>query len=167
MRSTGIVFARAHATVWLRDELAVLRGGECGVAHTVVATLLTDPVPIGYDAHWRDPLAGLQLRTSTFHWLSAELRAAADRLCGGRIAFVLEVRRRASDVSGCSAAVALYSERSTDCAGSTLGHAQRRSRSIGRCLLPGVDPVSWWLASIARLARYPISLEGEAECVCM
>ena len=48
--------------------------------------------PAGYDAHWRDPLAGLQLRTSTFHWLSAQLTAAAERLCGGRLVFLLEAR---------------------------------------------------------------------------
>lgn len=47
-------------------------------------------VSAGYDAHWRDPLAGLQFTDSTYHALSAGLRAMAERLCGGRIVFLLE-----------------------------------------------------------------------------
>jgi acetoin utilization deacetylase AcuC-like enzyme len=47
-------------------------------------------VSAGYDAHWRDPLAGLQLRTSSYHRLCGGLKALADRLCGGRIVFLLE-----------------------------------------------------------------------------
>lgn len=49
-------------------------------------------VSAGYDAHWRDPLANLQFRTSTFHWLVQQTRALAEELCGGRVMFVLEVR---------------------------------------------------------------------------
>ena len=41
-------------------------------------------VSAGYDAHWRDPLAGLQMRNSTYHRLAAQLKALADRLCGAR-----------------------------------------------------------------------------------
>jgi acetoin utilization deacetylase AcuC-like enzyme len=48
-------------------------------------------VSAGYDAHWIDPLANLQLTTIGFHSLSASLVALADDLCGGRIVFVLEV----------------------------------------------------------------------------
>lgn len=47
-------------------------------------------VSAGYDAHWRDPLAGLQMRTATFHRLAAQLHALADRLCGGRLVLLLE-----------------------------------------------------------------------------
>jgi len=47
-------------------------------------------VSAGYDAHWRDPLANLQFRTSTFHWLVQQTRALAEELCGGRVMFVLE-----------------------------------------------------------------------------
>ena len=47
-------------------------------------------VSAGYDAHWRDPLAGLQFSDSTYHALSAGLRSLAERLCGGRIVFLLE-----------------------------------------------------------------------------
>ena len=44
----------------------------------------------GYDAHWRDPLAGLNYRTGTYHRLCARLKALADELCGGRCVFLLE-----------------------------------------------------------------------------
>ena len=47
-------------------------------------------VSAGYDAHWQDPLAGLQLRSSTYHRLCADIRALAAALCGGRVAFLLE-----------------------------------------------------------------------------
>jgi acetoin utilization deacetylase AcuC-like enzyme len=47
-------------------------------------------VSAGYDAHWRDPLAGLHYRTGTYHRLCARLKALADDLCGGKIVFLLE-----------------------------------------------------------------------------
>ncbi|KAK9812966.1 hypothetical protein WJX72_006576 [[Myrmecia] bisecta] len=47
-------------------------------------------VSAGYDAHWRDPLAGLQFRTSTYHRLAAHVKRLADTLCGGRCVFLLE-----------------------------------------------------------------------------
>ena len=47
-------------------------------------------VSAGYDAHWRDPLAGLSFRTGTYHRLSARLRELSTELCGGRVVFLLE-----------------------------------------------------------------------------
>ena len=47
-------------------------------------------VSAGYDAHWRDPLAGLRWRDSTYFWLTAQLAQLAQRLCQGRIVFLLE-----------------------------------------------------------------------------
>ena len=47
-------------------------------------------VSAGYDAHWRDPLAGLSYRTGTYHRLSKRLKELADTLCGGRCVFLLE-----------------------------------------------------------------------------
>jgi len=44
----------------------------------------------GYDAHWVDPLANLQITTRGFHRISAALTELAETLCGGRIVFVLE-----------------------------------------------------------------------------
>jgi acetoin utilization deacetylase AcuC-like enzyme len=47
-------------------------------------------VSAGYDAHEDDPLGGMWITTGGFAALTAEVAALADRLCGGRLAFVLE-----------------------------------------------------------------------------
>ncbi len=47
-------------------------------------------VSAGFDAHWADPLAMLQLDLDGYAHLTRELIAMARELCGGRIVFVLE-----------------------------------------------------------------------------
>jgi acetoin utilization deacetylase AcuC-like enzyme len=47
-------------------------------------------VSAGYDAHWRDPLAGLHLSLAGYWYMSTALVALADRLCEGRLVVVLE-----------------------------------------------------------------------------
>jgi acetoin utilization deacetylase AcuC-like enzyme len=47
-------------------------------------------VSAGYDAHWRDPLAGLHLSLGGYWRLAKGLVELAGRLCGGRIAVFLE-----------------------------------------------------------------------------
>lgn len=47
-------------------------------------------VSAGYDSHWRDPLAHLNLTTPGFAGLTRYLQNMADTFCGGRIAFALE-----------------------------------------------------------------------------
>ena len=47
-------------------------------------------VSAGFDAHWRDPLAQLQLSTSGFFSMSQTLCRLADEYAHGRIVFVLE-----------------------------------------------------------------------------
>jgi acetoin utilization deacetylase AcuC-like enzyme len=47
-------------------------------------------VSAGYDAHWKDPLAMIQLSLSGYSHLLRELVAMADELCAGRILFTLE-----------------------------------------------------------------------------
>jgi len=47
-------------------------------------------VSAGYDAHERDPLAGMRMTTAGYARLVALLDAAAARLCGRRIAFITE-----------------------------------------------------------------------------
>ena len=47
-------------------------------------------ISAGFDAHWRDPLAQLQLDAADFAWLTAELATLARRHCGGRIVSMLE-----------------------------------------------------------------------------
>lgn len=47
-------------------------------------------VSAGFDAHWRDPLAMINLSLTGYAHLTHELICMADQLCGGKIAFVLE-----------------------------------------------------------------------------
>ena len=47
-------------------------------------------VSAGFDAHWRDPLANLQLTEEDFAWATVKLMDAADRHCGGRLVSLLE-----------------------------------------------------------------------------
>ena len=47
-------------------------------------------VSAGYDAHWADPLAGMQLSIPGYAALARRLKALADELCAGRIVFTLE-----------------------------------------------------------------------------
>jgi acetoin utilization deacetylase AcuC-like enzyme len=47
-------------------------------------------ISAGFDAHWRDPLARLNLTESDFAWATQKLMDLADRHCGQRIVSVLE-----------------------------------------------------------------------------
>lgn len=47
-------------------------------------------VSAGFDAHWRDPLAQLQLDAEDFVWITQELRRLADSHAQGRIVSMLE-----------------------------------------------------------------------------
>lgn len=47
-------------------------------------------VSTGYDAHWADPLGGLKLSLTGFVQISREFVKMADKLCGGKIVFVME-----------------------------------------------------------------------------
>jgi acetoin utilization deacetylase AcuC-like enzyme len=47
-------------------------------------------VSAGFDAHERDPLAGMRLSTDAFAAMTAELRGVAERCCQGRLALVTE-----------------------------------------------------------------------------
>ena len=47
-------------------------------------------VSLGFDAHWADPLASMQLTIAGYVAVMERLAAAADELCAGRLAVVLE-----------------------------------------------------------------------------
>ncbi len=47
-------------------------------------------VSAGYDAHWDDPLANLNLSLSGYNWISRELIKCAESVCNGKIVFFLE-----------------------------------------------------------------------------
>ncbi|WP_454630751.1 histone deacetylase family protein [Bradyrhizobium cenepequi] len=47
-------------------------------------------ISAGFDAHYRDPLASLNLRAEDFGWVTRKLLDLADRHAGGRVVSVLE-----------------------------------------------------------------------------
>ena len=47
-------------------------------------------ISAGFDAHYRDPLASLNLRADDFGWVTRKLMDLADRHAGGRVVSVLE-----------------------------------------------------------------------------
>jgi acetoin utilization deacetylase AcuC-like enzyme len=47
-------------------------------------------ISAGFDAHYLDPLAGLNLRDDDFDWITRELMKIADATCDGRIVSILE-----------------------------------------------------------------------------
>jgi acetoin utilization deacetylase AcuC-like enzyme len=47
-------------------------------------------VAAGYDAHWDDPLANLNLSLTGYNWISRELIKSAEKICNGKVVFFLE-----------------------------------------------------------------------------
>jgi len=45
---------------------------------------------VGFDAHYRDPLAHIELSTEMFAWIAGRVRALADEICQGRLVTILE-----------------------------------------------------------------------------
>jgi len=47
-------------------------------------------VSLGFDAHWADPLAQMELTTDGYRKILADVAALADETCGGKLVFLLE-----------------------------------------------------------------------------
>jgi acetoin utilization deacetylase AcuC-like enzyme len=47
-------------------------------------------ISAGFDAHWRDPLAGLKLDEADFAWATERVMEVADERSGGRVVSLLE-----------------------------------------------------------------------------
>jgi len=47
-------------------------------------------ISAGFDAHWLDTVSGINLTEDDFAWVTRELRAVAERHCGGRLVSSLE-----------------------------------------------------------------------------
>jgi acetoin utilization deacetylase AcuC-like enzyme len=62
-------------------------------------------ISAGFDAHWRDPLANINLVEADFAWATRELMAIADACAGGRVVSVLE---GGYDLEGLSKSVAAH-----------------------------------------------------------
>lgn len=63
-------------------------------------------VSAGFDTHWRDPLASLQLTAGGAYRLASRLRALAEELCAGRLIYVLEGGYDPPALASCLAASA-------------------------------------------------------------
>jgi acetoin utilization deacetylase AcuC-like enzyme len=61
-------------------------------------------VSAGYDAHWADPLGSLALSVAGYAWLTRQLVALADELCGGRIVLALEGGYHREALAACAVA---------------------------------------------------------------
>ncbi len=66
----------------------IYRDGVVPVLHEFRPELIL--VSAGFDAHERDPLAGMRMTTDGYGTLTARLLHAADELCSGRIVFLTE-----------------------------------------------------------------------------
>lgn len=62
-------------------------------------------ISAGFDAHYRDPLASLNLRAEDFGWVTERLMEVATQTAGGRIVSVLE---GGYDLQGLSESVAAH-----------------------------------------------------------
>ncbi|HEX8665152.1 MAG TPA: histone deacetylase family protein [Beijerinckiaceae bacterium] len=62
-------------------------------------------ISAGFDAHWRDPLANLNLVEADFAWATQKLMGLAEKRCNGRIVSVLE---GGYDLEGLSKSVAAH-----------------------------------------------------------
>jgi acetoin utilization deacetylase AcuC-like enzyme len=62
-------------------------------------------VSAGFDAHWRDPLAQLNLDEDDYAWATAVLMAMADTHAGGRLVSALE---GGYDLEGLAASAAAH-----------------------------------------------------------
>lgn len=61
-------------------------------------------ISAGFDAHHRDPLAGLELTEDDFAWATLRLMEVADRVAGGRVVSVLEGGYDLKALAACAAA---------------------------------------------------------------
>lgn len=95
LRDTGLGNG-AGTTVNVPFPAGVGDAGYAAAFDTVLAPLARRFQPqlllvsAGYDAHWNDPLASMQLSLAGYAMLVQRLLTLADELCGGRIVFTLE-----------------------------------------------------------------------------
>lgn len=89
-------------------------------------------VSAGFDAHERDPLAGMRMTTQGYARLTARLLGAADEACEGRVVFVTEGGYDTTALHDClSAVVDLAAGRSSlDLAPLAIGDGRRAERAL-------------------------------------
>jgi acetoin utilization deacetylase AcuC-like enzyme len=86
-------------------------------------------VSAGYDAHWNDPLAQMNLSLSGYAWLGRELVDMAAQLCEGRIVFTLEGGYQL-DVLACGVLNAFYAMLGEDTIADPFGPSPYPERPV-------------------------------------
>ncbi|RLC89616.1 MAG: histone deacetylase, partial [Chloroflexi bacterium] len=86
-------------------------------------------VSAGYDAHWSDPLAMMNLSLTGYAWLGRELVRMAEQLCAGKIVFTLEGGYQL-DVLAYGVLNAFYAMLGEETIADPLGPSSRSERSI-------------------------------------
>jgi len=87
-------------------------------------------VSAGYDGHWRDPLAQMNLSLTGYAWLEQELVRMAKHLCDGRILFTLEGGYQL-DVLAYGVLNSFYAMLGEDTVADPVGGSPRPERPIG------------------------------------
>jgi acetoin utilization deacetylase AcuC-like enzyme len=87
-------------------------------------------VSAGYDAHWNDPLAQMNLSLSGYAWLERELANMAGQLCEGRIVFTLEGGYQL-DVLACGVLNAFYAMLGENTIADPFGPSPYTERPVG------------------------------------
>ena len=86
-------------------------------------------VSAGYDAHWNDPLAQMNLSLSGYAWLGRDLVSMAEQLCEGRIVFALEGGYQL-DVLACGVLNAFYAMLRVDTIADPFGPSPYPERPV-------------------------------------
>jgi acetoin utilization deacetylase AcuC-like enzyme len=86
-------------------------------------------VSAGYDAHWNDPLAQMNLSLTGYAWLEQELVRMAGQLCDGRIVFTLEGGYQL-DVLACGVLNGFYAMLGEDTIADPLGPSPYPERPV-------------------------------------
>ena len=86
-------------------------------------------VSAGYDAHWNDPLAQMNLSLRGYAWLGRDLVDMAEQLCDGRIVFALEGGYQL-DVLACGVLNAFYAMLREDTIADPFGPSPYPERSV-------------------------------------
>jgi acetoin utilization deacetylase AcuC-like enzyme len=91
-------------------------------------------VSAGFDAHERDPLAGMRLSTDAFVAMTQELRAVADEVSGGRLVLVTEGGYDLDAFAECLRGVVrtLAAERPEASAWPSSAQSSRAARALAR-----------------------------------
>ena len=82
MPSSMLAASNWHCNVRPRTTTALLIMALPSACSQLDAHGCCDQVSAGFDAHWRDPLASLQFRSSTYHRLASGISSLAQSLCG-------------------------------------------------------------------------------------